>query len=164
MAANYVKRQAAVQSMNGQGRRRQEGSSETANHAAYPTLEAHSFYALSSLNEIVMREIERRIALHLSSAIRQIPPHLWSTEGREPLGVCRDASPPLGRRRKVIEAFFAISAETEQPYRVTEDCDLWAVVPETEEDVPVSIYLDETHELLVEKSTFFASTKPFTAN
>lgn len=143
---------------------RQDGRSGAAIHPAlHSTLGAHSFFALSCLSEIVIREIERRTALQPSTGHFQTGANRWSGLGGATAARV-DVDSPAKRRRKVTLAFFAISAETEQPYRITEDCDVWAILSETEEDVPVSIYLDETHELLVERSTFLACTKPFTSN
>lgn len=163
MADRDLKPRPAVPSMEDtQGRERQEGASETALHSSlYSTPGSHPFFDFSFLSEIVIREIERRNAL--STGHSQTRRRLCSVGCGNPLCSCKDADCPLSRRR-VTEAFFAISVETEQPYRITEDCYLWAAVPETEENVPVSVFLDETHELLADKSTFFASTKPFPSN
>jgi len=128
------------------------------------TLGSHSFAAASFLSEVVIREIERRAALGLGPKPFQADPRVWTIGCREQASFKMDGDSPPRRRRKVIQAFFAISLETEQPYRITEDCDLWAVIPEKEEDLPVSIYLDQTHELQAEKSTFFACTQPFRSN
>jgi len=123
-------------------------------------LGSHPFAAVSFLSEIVIREIERRTALGLGAEPSQADSRVWSIGCREQVGWNMvGASPPPRRRRKVIQAFFAISLETEQPYRITEDCDLRAIVPE-DDDVLVSIYLDGRHELLAEKATFFACTRP----
>ncbi len=132
--------------------------SEPVHSALYSAGWPHSFFGSSPLSEIVIREIERRIALHLNTELLRTVAHYGRFEGCP-----MDIHSPL-RRRRVTAAFFAISAETEQPYRITEDCDLWAIMTEAEEDVPVSVYLDEQHELLVERYTFFASTKPFSSN
>ncbi len=136
----------------------QRGGPEAVHAALYSAVWPHSFFGSSPLSEIVIREIERRIALR-----RNAEPLRPAADYRRLERCPIDIHSPL-RRRRVISAFFAISAETEQPYRITEDCDLWAVMTAAEENVPVSVYLDETHELLVERYTFFASTKPFSSN
>lgn len=74
-------------------------------------------------------------------------------------GLCMSASFPNRRRYKATADFVVICSETEQPYRICEGDDLWAIVPEDEAAL-VTVYLDETNELWAEHVAFVAHTKP----